>query len=162
MKAVSDISDGEIREQYRMFCHSLAKVVIKKEWNNSRDILKHFLSTKHNLYKGIELVMQISCCAAVKLSTESVLESKVGIFERHFHKGRPLKEPQMIAEMEVATNGPTLVEADNILETAMKNYFDGGRWHFVKRCDIRDYGQESLVLKRLKSEKSKLTFMVEN
>jgi hypothetical protein len=28
----------------------------------------------------------------------------------------------MVAEMEVATNGPILVEADKILMSAMKNY----------------------------------------
>ena len=67
----------------------------------------------------------------------------------------------MVAEMEVATNGPILVEADKILMYAMKNYWKGSRWHFVKKCDIRDYGKDSYVLHRLKKEKSKLSFMVD-
>ena len=161
VRSVADIDDDEIRVEFKIFCARLGQVEKKQDWKSSRDFIKHFLSTKHKLYEGIEIILHITTCAAVKLSTESVLESKVSIFERHFHKGSPLKEPQMVAEMEVATNGPILVEADKILMSAMKNYWKGSRWHFVKKCDIRDYGKDSNVLQRLKKEKSKLSFMVE-
>jgi hypothetical protein len=161
VRSVADIDDDELRIEFKIFCVRLGQIEKKQDWKSSRDFIKHFLSTKHKLYEGIEIILHITTCAAVKLSTESVLESKVSIFERHFHKGRPLKEPQMVAEMEVATNGPILVEADKILMSAMKNYWKGSRWHFVKKCDIRDYGKDSNVLQRLKKEKSKLSFMVE-
>ncbi len=83
---ISDIPDSEIREQYRMFCRCLEK--LKKEDfehvnRDSKDLIIHFLSTEYELYDGIELIMHITTSAAVKISTESVVESKVSIFERH-------------------------------------------------------------------------------
>ena len=63
----------------------------------------------------------------------------------------------MKQEMEIAMNGPILVEADGVIEKAMTEYWGGNRWHFIKRRDIRDYSKDSLVLKRLK-KKSKLPF----
>ena len=62
--------------------------------------------------------------------------------------------------MEVATNGPLLVEADGLLDKAMRNYWKGQRWHFIKRCDIRDYNKNSKVISKLRKQKSKLPFMV--
>ena len=53
-------------------------------------------------------------------------------------------------EMEVAMNGPVLVEADKLLKKAMDRYWNGKRWHFIKRTDIRDFTKTSLVIKRLK------------
>ena len=66
----------------------------------------------------------------MKLPTESVLESNVSTFERHFHKGRPLTESNREDEMEVAMNGPKLVESDKLLRRAMDLCWDGKRWHF--------------------------------
>ena len=62
------------------FAARLGQVEKKQDWKSSRDFIKHFLSTKHKLYEGIEIILHITTCAAVKLSTESVLESKVSIF----------------------------------------------------------------------------------
>ena len=56
----------------------------------------------------------------------------------------------MLAEVEIALNGPLLVEADEVIEEAIDRYFKGKRWHFIKR-DIRDYTKDSDGLKRLKS-----------
>ena len=125
---------------------------------DSKELIKHFLSTKNNLFTNIELIMHITTYSAVSLSTESVLESNVSVFERHFHKGRPVKELTMKLEMEVAMNGPILVEADDVINLAMTKYWGSKRWHFIKRRDIGDYLKESLVLKRLKKAKSKLPF----
>ena len=153
-RSVADIDDDEIRVDFKIFCARLGRIEKKQGWKSSLNFIKHFLSTKYKLYEGIEIILHITTCAAVKLSTESVLDSKVSIFERHFHKGRLLKEPQMVAEMEVATNEPILVQADKILMSAMKNYWKGAGWHFVKKCDIRDCGKDSNVLQRLKKDKS--------
>ena len=78
------------------------------------------------------MIMHITTVAAVKISTESVLESNVSVFERHFNKVRPVKEYTMKLEMEVAMNGPVLVEADKPLNKALDRYWKGERWHFVK------------------------------
>ena len=66
----------------------------------------------------------------------------------------------MVAEMEVATNGPLLVEADGLLDKAMRNYLKGWSWHLIKRCNIRDYNKNSKVICKLRKQKSKLSFMV--
>ena len=39
----------------------------------------------------------------------------------------------MADKMEVAMNGPSLVEADGVNEKAMRAYFKFKRWHFVKQ-----------------------------
>ena len=68
------------------------------------------------------MILHIITVAAIKGSTESVLESSVSIFERHFHKGGHMKEETMAKEMEVAMNGPELVEADGLLKESMERY----------------------------------------
>ena len=70
--------------------------------------------------------------------------------EGHFDKTRAAaSESTMLAEVEIALNGPVLVEADEVIEEAMDRYFKGKRWHFIKR-DIRDYTKDSNALKRLR------------
>ena len=44
--------------------------------------------------------MQGILCAAIKVSIESVVESLVSRFEKHFHKSRQLKEENALNEME--------------------------------------------------------------
>ena len=68
----------------------------------------------------------------------------------------------------IAENGPNLVHSDGLLKRALNAYFkehnssDKGRWHFSKKQSrITSNTAKSLVLKRLKSEKSKLSFMDE-
>ena len=63
--------------------------------------------------------------------------------EGHFDKTRAAaSESTMLAEVEIALNGPVLVEADEVIEEAIDRYFKGKRWHFIKR-DIRDYTKDS-------------------
>ena len=84
-----------------------------------RDVgIKRFISIESDecLYKGIEMINHITTSAAVKLSTESVLESNVSVWERHFDKTRAAaKETTMRDEVEIALNGPVLVEADEVI-----------------------------------------------
>ena len=57
-------------------------------------------------------------------------------------------------------NGPILVEADPVIETSMNRYWNGKRWHFTKKWDIRDHlNKESLVIQRMMKERSNLPFM---
>ena len=44
-----------------------------------------------------------------------------------------LSETMMAAAMEIAANGPPLVQADKILMKTMREYWGGSRWHLVKR-----------------------------
>ena len=82
---VLNIPDGELRFQYKTFCQRLGEVELKESTKNSskskvkdsKELIKHFLSTTNNLFENIELIMHITTCAAVKLSTESVVESNV-------------------------------------------------------------------------------------
>ena len=71
-----------------------------------------------------------------------------------------MKEETMAKEMEVAMNGPELVEADGLLKESMERYWNGGKWHFIKKEDIKDFlkKSESKVIKRLMKDKSKLSF----
>lgn len=156
---MEDIHNDEIRAQYRVFIDRLSQVVTTDD-KDSKHIIKQFLSTKEELFHRIEIIVHVITVAAIKVSTESVLESNVSVFERHFHKGRPMKEETMEREMQVAMNGTNLVESDGLLKHSVDRYWRGKRWHFIKKKDIRDYNEhsESLVLKRLKAEKSKLPF----
>ena len=56
----------------------------------------------------------------------------------------------MMMEMEVAMNGPVLVEADKLLKKAMDRYWNGKRWHFITKTDIQDFKKTSLASKRHK------------
>ena len=74
------------------------------------------------MYSGIEISLHIVCTAAVKLSVESVVESLVSRYECHFGSARQLWEEHALKEMEIAENGPNLVNADKILYCAMSRY----------------------------------------
>ena len=96
--------------------------------------MKDFMSSKLNLFEGIELTVQTLVCASVKVSVESVVESMVSRYENHFHKSRGLDELNALGEMEIAENGPSDFKADNLLMKAMDKYWKtetkSGMWHF--------------------------------
>ena len=52
--------------------------------------------------------MHSICCAAIKVSVESNVESLVSRYETHFDKSRQLSEESAMEEMMIAENGPTL------------------------------------------------------
>ena len=52
--------------------------------------------------------MHSICCAAIKVSVESNVESLVSRYETHFDKSRQLFEEFAMEEMMIAENGPTL------------------------------------------------------
>ena len=109
--------------------------------------------------------MFLQCCvAAVKLSVESVLESLISVYENHYRDNRPLSEESVAEEFQIAINGPNVAHYDSVVLSAMSHYWGDENkktttsscWHF-KRKTIDD--DESLVVKRLYREDSKLPFM---
>ena len=56
------------------------------------------------LYNGVEVVMHSICCAAIKVSVESNVESLVSRYETHFDKSRQLSEESAMKEMMIAEN----------------------------------------------------------
>ena len=89
----------------------------------SMKILEDFLNTDMKLFEGVEITMQGILCAAVKISVESVVESLVSRYEKHFDKSRKLTEENALDEMEISGNGPQRFKADSLLETAMNSYW---------------------------------------
>ena len=122
-------------------------------------ILKTIL-TNSKLYNEVECVVHIMCSAAVKISVESVVESLVSRYEKHYSSSRQMTEEHTLEEMSIAENGPLLHQADPILKRAMNNYWKGGPWHFIRRYDIKEYtGGSSKVIGRMIEQQSKLPFM---
>ena len=63
--------------------------------------------------------MHLTCVGCVKISVESVVESLLSRYEKHFDSSRQPIEQQFFDEMIIADNGPLLHHADAILERAM-------------------------------------------
>ena len=90
---------------------------------DNKSLIKDFLDTDLKLFKGVEIIVQVLCAAAVKISVESDVESLVSRYEKHFKIDRQLGEENADFEMEIAENGPLLIHADNILKNAMDKYW---------------------------------------
>jgi hypothetical protein len=60
VRSVADIDDDELRIEFKIFCVRLGQIEKKQDWKSSRDFIKHFLSTKHKLYEGIEIILHIT------------------------------------------------------------------------------------------------------
>ena len=114
------------------------------------------------LFKGVEITIQVICAAAIKISVESDVESLVSRYEKHFKADRQLGEENAEFEMEIAENGPLLIHADSIFKKAMNSYWKNesvsGKWHFMKQSS-QSLISQSQTISRLKSQKSKLSFM---
>ena len=94
----------------------------------SMSVLQDFLKPDLKLFDGVEAVLHGVCCAAVKVSVESVVESLVSRCESHFNKNRSLDEINAMDEMLIAENGATIFKANSVLSAAMTNY-----WNIVCR-----------------------------
>ena len=77
----------------------------------SISVLQDFLKTDLKLFNGVEVVLHGICCAAVKVSVESVVESLVSRYESHFNKNRSLDELNAMDEMLVTESGPSIFKA---------------------------------------------------
>ena len=145
---LSDISDEELRYQYRDFLRKLERLIEDQDEDSifTMDIFKNFLDSELKLYIDNELIVHILCLAATSISVESIVESWVSIYESHSNKHRPISNDRAEMEISVAVNGPLLQHADSLLKEALKNMYKdtkdvrnrGGR--FVRRNEnIADY-----------------------
>ena len=78
---ISDISDQEMRIQFRDFLRKLEGYIddIDEDDLKSIDIFRAFLNTTLKLYVNVEIVVKIMCDAATCMYAESVVESWVSV-----------------------------------------------------------------------------------
>ena len=103
-------------------------------------------------------MLHAAAVASVKSSCESVVESFVSKYEFHSNSRRNLDEKALSDEFMIAQNGPVFSKCDKIVERSLSQLFGSkSKWHFTRRQGT--LFQESLVIKRIKSEKSHLPFV---
>ena len=129
-----------MEQQFNTFLHRLHSVTQFKPCNDleksdPKEIIKYFMQHE-KLYIGIELVMQATAVASVKISVESIVESFISVYNIHNSKIRPIKEETAEDEMMIHLNGPQLGEADDTLTDALDLHFNGGPWHFTIQGNI--------------------------
>ena len=116
------VPDDIFKQSYKEFLKVLECHIKSKDTLDSKSLIKDFLDTDRKLFKGVEIIVQVLCAAAVKISVESDVESLVSRYEKHFKIDRQLGEENADFEMEIAENGPLLIHADRILKNAMDIY----------------------------------------
>lgn len=169
VRSLNNISDNELKRQYRQFLkrlEELTKLYSLEELRatDPKDILRQFFDPKRALFTEIEMVMQAFSACCVKVSCESVLESLVSIFENHFDARRNMNEESTAQEFMIAVNGPNLAHGDAIIKEAMNSYWrsKGSTWHFFRTTvleQLKEHSGGSQVLNRLLKQPSKLPFM---
>ena len=162
--SVEEVPDETIILQFEEFLVRLEKVVRNKKNDDldSKELIKLFLSSDKELYKGIEMIIH----SAVKISVELVIESLTSKFEIHFNKFRNVNEDTAYNEMMISVNGPSQAQCDKVVMAAMKQHFKGQHGiRFVRRSnDISLFAtvgvsDNSKVVHRMLQEKSRLPFM---
>ena len=160
------IPKEEIKSSFKHFVRCFEEYIEGKDVKDidNKEVYKDFLCSTKGLYKGNEVVMHCLTTCAVKYSVESSVESLISRYETHFDKKRQLKEENSHQEMVIAENGPILIHATPLLTRALNKYFlnetQSGEWHFFPTDETRFCLTEaSKTVKRLQSEKSRLSFM---
>ena len=168
---IASISDDDLTKIYREFVYLLELNFIKpagksfdpSKMDNKKLIQLLLQNDISSSFVNVKLFIHCICCACVKVSVESVVESIVSRYEKHFDLSRQPDEEHALNEMVIAENGPLLHHADEILELAMDRYWRkntvNGKWHFLRNTqDIRSYtGGASKVVGKLLDQKSKLS-----
>ena len=135
---------------------------------DSKDLIKLFLRSDKELYKGIEMIIHSICVSAVNIFVESVIESLTSKFEIHFNKFRNVAEGGAYNKMMVSNNGPSPpAQCEKVVMAAMKKHFKGQYGiRFVRRTNdmislLNTVGvsNNSKVINRMQQEKSRLPFM---
>ena len=114
---ITTIPDHEIISAYKSFLCKLEAYGFQgtaEDPVTSMNIIKTIL-VNETFCTGVEVIVHIICSAAVKISVESVVESLVSRYEKHFHSSRQMDEDHALQEMSIAENGPLLHQADPIL-----------------------------------------------
>ena len=120
------VDDIDLMNHYRMFVANLDTLFIKscKKFDlsilGSKKIIQSILNNENiALFRNVKVIMHLTCVGCVKISVESVVESLLSRYEKHFDSSRQPIEQQFFDEMIIADNGPLLHHADAILERAM-------------------------------------------
>ena len=120
------VDDIDLMNHYRMFVANLDTLFIKscKKYDTSilgsKKIIQSILNKENiALFRNVKVIMHLTCVGCVKISVESVVESLLSRYEKHFDSSRQPIEQQFFDEMIIADNGPLLHHADAILERAM-------------------------------------------
>ena len=116
----------------------------------SKDLIRRYLCTDLELFKGIEMVMAATVVGCIKFGLESVAESMISKYNLHSSDIRPISDDALHSEMIVNCNGPSINEADNILSEVASYYFSKQKtnqgWRFVTKNNVEE--KFGAVLKR--------------
>ena len=168
IRSLINVPDDVLNAQFNdLVCRIESLVPTNTNVQNidSKDIIKSLIKESTECYKGIEMLVQAICCASVKVSVESVIESLISVYEFHIDKLRTVKEDTSEAEIKTAINGPTIAHCDRIVKQAMDQYWmvktKKNTWHFVRTTNIRDHSQYNVskVVDKVSNETSKFPFM---
>ena len=120
--SVATVDDGDLMNHYRVFVASLETLFIKscKEFDpsilDSKEIIESILKKENiGLFRNVKVIIHL-------ISVESVVESLVSRYEKHFDSSRQPTEQHSLDEMIIAENRPLLHHTDEILERAMNQY----------------------------------------
>ena len=143
--SVATVDDGDLMNHYPVFVASLETLFIKscKEFDpsilDSKEIIESILKKENiGLFRNVKVIIHL-------ISVESVVESLVSRYEKHFDSSRQPAEQHSLNEMIIAAESrPLLHHADEILERVMNQYWrvgnHDGKWHFLHRTeDIHSY-----------------------
>ena len=158
------IPTEDIELQFNKFLQKLHTVTQFKtckdlEESDPKQFIMYFMQHEH-LYSGIELIMQATAVAAIKLSVESIAESYISVYNIHNSDIRNIKEETAEDEMMIHINGPEIGEADDTLKAALVKHFQGQSWHFTVRGNI--FRSSGITVENILSKISKLPFYKRN
>ena len=127
--SVATVDDGDLMIHYRVFVANLETLFIKscKKFDpsilDSKEIIQSILKKENiALFRNVKVIIHLICVACVKVSVESVVESLVSRYEKHFDSSRQPTKQHSLDEIIIAENEPLLHHADEILERAMCQY----------------------------------------
>ena len=160
------ISMDEYRTQHRELCRKLE--VLSGESGagemSSLEILGRIFSSKGELCKDVEGLLEVVARAMVSTSVESIVESWVSVLEHH---KSPTRSQMTIERLDdsamVALNGPDVVHADGVIKDALKLYWKDSKHsdgHFIRKSNnIKSYFAGSAALESIVKKPSRLEFM---
>ena len=112
--SVATVDDGDLMNHYRVFVASLETLFIKpcKEFDpsilDSKEIIESILKKENiGLFRNVKVIIHL-------ISVESVVESLVSRYEKHFDSSRQPTKQDSLDEIIIAENEPLLHHADEI------------------------------------------------
>ena len=123
--SVGTADDDDLMNHYRIFVANLETLFIKsyKKFDpstlHSKETTQSILK-EENIALFRKVIIHLICVACIKVSVESVTESLVSRYEKHFDSSWPPTEQHSLDTMIIADSGPLLHHANELLEKAMK------------------------------------------